>query len=738
MSASATSDGRRKRKKKPAEMLSSVIAETTPAAAVELLKGNTAFAMPSGTGWVTLFISAEALGGLSKAASGKDESKGSIAQLIDKDHIKVVATDQMLEEEVFGIIPTADVLDRMSEYGLLTRADYHWAVVSQPALDDLDVKVLAPADFVDFADPDEPSEAELAAGKELAKASFSKALSIAAGRASLQEVLGEVAWYKYSGDVEADEAAEDNEPPTEAVEQVQDAWGAVPQAEQEQEQDMGATETPAFSEEIPQDELVADPAGFEIDEGENVFFMEDELGNLQSDGKGISGFETMLSTGLGQEPVFVDDEADSFDPYNDDLGEDYGSVDPAVPQGTYVENVATAADLVARRFLSEKLDLDVRLDEFNTTFAVGAPVVATEIPEGVSEWLGDQYAQKTREVNAELARRRKENESKLRSLYVDLMGTHAELVLKSVSTESPDSPFGRTKAEITRIYNEQQALKDTQIREAKTGIIERYKSEGDQNAEAAATRARAQFVERNGARMEREQQNVSGDVEKMIEEAHSYAQSDLLERRREKAVVLMERGQTKVFQILRNVQEDLFESERELMTALREDLATYVDENRKNDVSRVEALHEHHSRVNEITELQTRHAETMTSQETSHRDILARLDEEIARKESKHQQDLAAREATWTHELELERQKRESEIGRNEDLSSQLTALGATYALQYESRIKELQADKDSFSDELENSNLVQSRSNKIMTILVAAMLVLGLGVGFILGVGFN
>ena len=34
-------------------------------------------------------------------------------------------------------------------------------------------------------------------------------------------------------------------------------------------------------------------------------FMLDELGNLQSEGHGISGFETMLSIGLGQEQLMV-------------------------------------------------------------------------------------------------------------------------------------------------------------------------------------------------------------------------------------------------------------------------------------------------------------------------------------------------------------------------------------------------------------------------------------------------
>lgn len=34
-------------------------------------------------------------------------------------------------------------------------------------------------------------------------------------------------------------------------------------------------------------------------------FMLDELGNLQSEGHGIDGFETILSIGLGQEQQFM-------------------------------------------------------------------------------------------------------------------------------------------------------------------------------------------------------------------------------------------------------------------------------------------------------------------------------------------------------------------------------------------------------------------------------------------------
>ena len=118
------------RKKKPDELLSSVVRETAIPAAVELLRSNAKFVFPSGTAWVMLVLAAESIGGLSKR-HGRDEAKGSLIELIDSDQIKTVATAEMLGEEVFGIIPNTETLARMEEYSLLAGAEYSWAVVWQ-------------------------------------------------------------------------------------------------------------------------------------------------------------------------------------------------------------------------------------------------------------------------------------------------------------------------------------------------------------------------------------------------------------------------------------------------------------------------------------------------------------------------------------------------------------------------------------------------------------------------------
>jgi len=142
----ATGSHRKERKKKPDELLASVVRETAIPAAVELLRSNTQFVFPSGTAWVMLVLAADEIGGLSKR-HGRDEAKGSIIELISSDQIRTVATAEMLEEEVFGIIPTDETLARMEEYSLLTGATYAWAVVWQKPSGDLLVDLVNGATF---------------------------------------------------------------------------------------------------------------------------------------------------------------------------------------------------------------------------------------------------------------------------------------------------------------------------------------------------------------------------------------------------------------------------------------------------------------------------------------------------------------------------------------------------------------------------------------------------------------
>lgn len=167
-----------RKKLKPGEMLASVINESTPSAAVEMLKENTLFALPNGHSWVALGLPSANIKGLSSKFKS-DADKGSIIELIKGGQISTVATSDMLSDEVFGIIPTVDTLSRVGEYSLLTNAKYVWITLSQAPSGDL------------LANP-------------IAETDYAAALRIANGDITLAEVLPEV--WAWAGGALPDEA----------------------------------------------------------------------------------------------------------------------------------------------------------------------------------------------------------------------------------------------------------------------------------------------------------------------------------------------------------------------------------------------------------------------------------------------------------------------------------------------------------------------------------------------------
>ncbi|PZU04631.1 MAG: hypothetical protein DI630_00515 [Gordonia sp. (in: high G+C Gram-positive bacteria)] len=110
--------------------LSSVVSESTPGAALELLRLNTAFALPDLNAYVLLVLPTVGdFGGLSRRS--KDEARGTIINLINADNIHAVVTAELLADDALGIVPDSESLARMEEISLLTDARYLYGVACE-------------------------------------------------------------------------------------------------------------------------------------------------------------------------------------------------------------------------------------------------------------------------------------------------------------------------------------------------------------------------------------------------------------------------------------------------------------------------------------------------------------------------------------------------------------------------------------------------------------------------------
>ena len=670
------------RKKKPDELLSSVVRETAIPAAVELLRSNAKFVFPSGTAWVMLVLAAESIGGLSKR-HGRDEAKGSLIELIDSDQIKTVATAEMLGEEVFGIIPNTETLARMEEYSLLAGAEYSWAVVWQKPSGELLVDLVA-------------------------EATFKQAQEVASGTLSLEEAVGAQAWREHSG-VTTDEPGTRPAADADAVAAVDTADEGDPIFDSISGGDEGAGDEPVFD--AAGDEPVFDDEAVDFgDEDAAPVAVEPEPGF-----DGTAGFEEFDEE---SGPVTADDTAYA----------------PAEEEAVLLENQEQVREVIARRFLSEDLDLDVRLDEFNATFAIGAPVVQIEVPQGATEWLGDQVAQLNRQANADLAQLRWAHEDQLRTLYVNLMSAHVEQVIRDVATDREGSRYKALKDGTEAAHRERESEKEQRIRTRKAEIVQDYEAQAKKLAEQAALQAEIQYKERNRSRMEREQADAVAEIERVLENSYSHDRQEILRVRRSDAALKMQVGTTRIFEVLAEKQKAYLEAEEQRLGQWKAEIQRIVDDNRKADIAQAEALAEHQRTTDEIGVLRREQEALLESIRNEHADRIRRMEDELDRNRKDAITQMQARETEWQHSLSLEKEKTDSATQRNTDLLQQMEVVEDSVKRRYEARLEEMAADKESYASELARASEIQSRYNKMLIALIVALPVLGGLAGFIGG----
>lgn len=670
------------RKKKPDELLSSVVRETAIPAAVELLRSNAKFVFPSGTAWVMLVLAAESIGGLSKR-HGRDEAKGSLIELIDSDQIKTVATAEMLGEEVFGIIPNTETLARMEEYSLLAGAEYSWAVVWQKPSGELLVDLVA-------------------------EATFKQAQEVASGTLSLEEAVGAQAWREHSG-VTTDEPGTRPAADADAVAAVDTADEGDPIFDSISGEDEGAGDEPVFD--AAGDEPVFDDEAVDFgDEDAAPVAVEPEPGF-----DGTAGFEEFDEE---SGPVTADDTAYA----------------PAEEEAVLLENQEQVREVIARRFLSEDLDLDVRLDEFNATFAIGAPVVQIEVPQGATEWLGDQVAQLNRQANADLAQLRWAHEDELRTLYVNLMSFHVEQVIRDVATDREGSRYKALKDGTEAAHRERESEKEQRIRTRKAEIVQDYEAQAKKLAEQAALQAEIQYKERNRSRMEREQADAVAEIERVLENSYSHDRQEILRVRRSDAALKMQVGTTRIFEVLAEKQKAYLEAEEQRLGQWKAEIQRIVDDNRKADIAQAEALAEHQRTTDEIGVLRREQEALLESIRNEHADRIRRMEDELDRNRKDAITQMQARETEWQHSLSLEKEKTDSATQRNTDLLQQMEVVEDSVKRRYEARLEEMAADKESYASELARASEIQSRYNKMLIALIVALPVLGGLAGFIGG----
>lgn len=740
----------KQRRRKPDELLASIVNESVVGAAVDQLKANEPFALPGGDAWVVLLlpVNTEQFGGLGRKQTGDRavrEAKGSIVSAIEGGSIQVVATKPMLNKEVLGIIPTKETLGRMDEYTLLTSSSYYWGVMW---LHDGDLEA-----------------------KPSGRATYQEAVVIAEGKKDLANTLPKV-WAWASGEAPVEQAPVAPPPPAGVDTSAHSSSGADLRATQElavfvaSESDQEPVPEPTAAEAIdvfasaPEEDPLGDAeevddsggdagATFEkvVDDGVDYAALAAEDEPSLED-RFADTFEAEASpvgaapVGYSEDPDEVLDDgdnehyADSDDHYDGEgVGDAYDDYVAEHRSSDFTEEDVRGS--IARRFLSNDLDLSFGLEEFEAMFQTEAPAITIDVSEDPSDWLGSQVAQIVRQANASLRKLNSDNASSLRQAYIEMLSRHAETVRIEVSLERDGSVYRKMKEALHRDFELAKSSSSDDAAVERREITERFEKESQAREDQAAAHARVQFRDRNRPDLERRLAEVGVAVDTRNEDKFAHDQLQLLDLRRKDADVRMDLGMTRVLQVMSETHAELRAEETVLLESWTAEVSAFIDENRKSDIARMDALADELARSEQVAALRTEQQQHVEEINSAHADRVRRLEGEIARNAEQAQAILAERESEWRHDLSM----RDERLRSSENLVTRLTAqigeLDEVHAERYRDRIQNLLTINESKEAEI-GRNLRTTRAlSRTTTLMLTILAIAAFLVGMLIGSAF-
>lgn len=687
------------------DSLTLVIDETEPGAALDIIRQNTEWLLPNGIG-VILALPVDAsiedggIGGLGKVSSKGNEDKGSILQRIADDKIQVCATEDMLRHNILGVIPTPASLgpDGMGEYTLFDRAKFLLTSVTPAADGTLET---VPVHF------DEATGLIEVPDGDIDTVTLAQAQEIAAGTITLASLIPTL-WKRLGGEGADEEVAEEDIAPEAAP-----AAPTLPPTAAQSESVEAVENLPHFDPDDIPDEPMADE--LPLDEG--LYDEDDEDEN----------------------PFDDIEEAPAPAPHVSTQTEEVEVAPDVAPVDERVFNKDAVRTAVARRFLDDSLDFAVDMTPFETLlgYEVDTPAQFSLDHLDSTNWLDGQIKMLSQQANTVLADQRRRDIEELRNLFFSLVSRTSDEISAQMSTdEDAENTWAKTMAEVND--NEKKALADLiEISEKEKAVLaDRYQQEREAFIQARIGEERVRYDERHKPALTRQMDDLEASIRLDIESDYEARRYEILRARKTSARGAFDGAITKVMDHLIEKRAEQVQREAELIEKFRVEMSDFLDENRKEDIARTQALQEQLSRQNIVEE---KSAEFAAREKELH--------DQIARERDEAQKRVLAAQDEANKVLERMRQENDAQLAQaraevqraNERVKEEVERVGVVrdeIARQFQSQVESLQTDKQLLMDQMDRENLVAKRANRLyiaLAVLVAlAFLALGVIIGMI------
>ena len=468
-------------------------------------------------------------------------------------------------------------------------------------------------------------------------------------------------------------------------------------------------------------------------------------------------FDEPLDDDLPSGEGIYDDDDDTEDPFKDlDVDSNVGVNDGAVKADsadstTDADTPTQVADdrvfgreavrnTMARRFLDEDLGFTVDLTPFEALFGreLDDPVGFTLDHLDADNWLDSQMKLLSQQANDTLVDQRRRDIEELRDLFFSLVSnTGDEIAAKMSTTQSADNIWSQTLAEADANANKsREALVDI-VGAQRAAIIKDYEQKREEVAHSELVHARARYDDQNRASLDRQLSELEPKLRSSIDDAYAIRKREILDARKTAAQASFDASVTKVMDYLIQKRSEQMTREAELMEQFRTQMGEFLDENRKEDIARAEALREQLARQNIVNE---KSAEFAAREKELHEQI-AREREEAEKRLRAAQDERDEIIARMNQEKETALAQAQEEIKRanerTEQEAARVNVVRDEISRQYESQVAFLENDQKTLMAQMNRESVTSKRANRLyvaFAVLVAlAFLALGTIAGMLL-----
>lgn len=449
------------------------------------------------------------------------------------------------------------------------------------------------------------------------------------------------------------------------------------------------------------------------------------------------------------EPEFDEGEDEMSTEIEMTVTDEDGFTDEVVADSSYDEAIETEETTeeevseeefkkaLIRKFYSDELGLEVTTAPFDAAFLA----TDTFIPFDENRedgWLNGYLNQMSKEANLELSRMHIANLSMTRERYYTLMSMYAEKIQRELDVKNPETQFGRLYNAI--IDNRDARLEniDREVSNRKVSLNEHWEKNLRQVGEDASREAQQRYRERYGRKHDEDIFKVEPMVKQEIENDYENQMRQLHQDRRDEAAKRLDYAISETLAETSKMYAEYIEQEREAYVHHRDKIAAYLDDNRKEDIARVQALAEELRQVQkadvvmrEQTEKYRQQAAEFETQRAGLRLEIEQIQRQTAEKIKEKDEECAARVARADERANTLK----SDL---DQLLSHFQNLDEKKKKEYESRITEMLSEKQSWEDKCGHIVSVHRKSNIIASTLAIVAVIAALAIGVVVGLNMN